>query len=133
MDTCHAFQATVQYSGLTANKSYDGVAERYCALRVIWIQPQSTAGFGPAGSLVVAGSATGGPSGAHVTLWFRDDTIGSGWSTLSFAPLPDATGIWYNAIPNVDYTHQYSVYVTYDNVNSGACSYFGNGSATNCP
>lgn len=132
-DNCHVFQATVQYSGLTANKDYNGVAQGYCSMRVIWIQPQAIAGFGPPGSLVVAGSATGGPSGAQVTLWVRDDTIGSGWSALSFAPVPDATGIWYNSIPDVDYTHQYSVYITYDNINSGACSYFGNGAKTNCP
>ena len=132
-DNCHAFQATVQYSGVSASKDYDGVALGYCSFRVIWIQPQSSAGFGPPGSLVVAGSAQGGPPNAQVTLWFKDDTAQSAWTPLSYAPIPDSTGIWYNAIENVDYTHQYSVYITYDDRNSGSCSYFGNGSATNCP
>jgi hypothetical protein len=44
-DNCHAFQATVQYSGLSASFNYDGVAQGYCSFRVIWIQPQSSAGF----------------------------------------------------------------------------------------
>lgn len=132
-DNCHAFQATAQYTDLSASASYDGVALGYCSFRVIWIQPQSSAGFGPPGSLVVAGSAQGGPPNAQVTLWFRDDTAFSGWTQLGFAPVPDSNGIWYNAIPNVDYTHQYTVYITYDDRNSGNCSYFGNNSATNCP
>jgi hypothetical protein len=132
-DNCHAFQAMVTYSGRSASGDYDGVASGYCSFRVIWIQPQSLAGFGPPGSLVVAGSAQGGPPNAQVTLWFRDDTIGSGWAPLGFAPIPDATGIWYNAIENVDYTHQYSVFITYDDRDSGGCSYFGNGAANNCP
>ena len=59
--------------------------------------------------------------------------IGLGWTPLSYAPIPDATGIWYNAIENVNYTHQYSVHITYDDRSSGNCSYFGNGSITNCP
>ena len=132
-DNCHAFQATAQYSGVSASFNYDGVAQGYCSFRVIWIQPQSSAGFGPPGSLVVAGSAQGGPTNAQVTLWFRDDTAQSGWMPLDFAPIPDSTGTWYNSIQNVDYTHQYSVYIVYDNRSSGTCSYFGNGSATTCP
>jgi hypothetical protein len=130
---CHRFQATAQYSGVTANIDSDGVTLGYCSFRVIWIQPQSTAGFGPPGSLVVAGSAKGGPSGALVTLWFRDDTGQSAWTQISYQAPTDANGIWYNSIPNVDYTHQYTVYITYDDRNSGTCSYFGNGSATTCP
>jgi hypothetical protein len=76
---------------------------------VIWIQPQASAGFGPPGSLVIAGSAQGGPSGALVTLWFRDDTAQSAWTPLSYQAPTDANGIWYNAIENVNYSHQYSV------------------------
>jgi hypothetical protein len=132
-DNCHAFQATVTYTGVTAGRDYDGVALGYCSFRVIWIQPQYTAGFGPVGSLVVAGSAQGGPPNAQVTLWFRDDTVGSSWTPLSYAPIPDATGIWYNAIENVNFSHQYSVYITYDDRSSGGCSYLGNGTANNCP
>ena len=132
-DTCHVFQATAQYSGHSITKDYDGVTQGYCSLRVIWVQPQSTAGFGPPGSLVVACLAQGGPSGALVTLWFSDDTAHSGWSPLSFAAPTDANGIWYNSIPNVNYTHQYSVYIIYNDRISGGCSYFGNGAATNCP
>ena len=132
-DTCHQFQAMVTYSGMSASRDYDGVALGFCSFRVIWIQPQALAGFGPPGSLVVAGSAQGGPPNSQVTLWVSDDTIGSGWTPLSFAPIPDATGIWYNAIENVNYSHQYSVYIQYNDRSSGGCSYFGNGTATNCP
>ena len=130
---CHLFQAKAQYSGVTASKDSDGVALGYCSFRVIWIQPQSTAGFGPPGSLVVAGSAKGGPSGALVTLWFRDDTAQSAWTQVSYQAPTDSNGIWYNAIQNVNYAHQYSVYITYDDRNSSSCTYFGNGSATTCP
>ena len=40
-----------------------------------------------------------------------------------------------NAQENIihSFTHEFSVYITYDDRNSGSCSYFGNGSATNCP
>jgi hypothetical protein len=133
-DTCHVFQAIAQYSGVSASGSYDGVAQGFCSFRVIWIQPQSSAGFGPPGSLVIAGSAQGGPSGALVTLWFKDDTAQSAWTPLSYQAPTDANGIWYNAIENVNYSHQYSVYITYNDVRSkGTCSYYGNNQATTCP
>jgi hypothetical protein len=132
-DTCHVFQAIAQFSGVSASGNYNGVAQGYCSFRVIWIQPQASAGFGPPGSLVIAGSAQGGPSGALVTLWFRDDTAQSAWTPLSYQAPTDANGIWYNAIENVNYSHQYSVYITYDDISSGACSYNGNNQATTCP
>ncbi len=132
-DTCHVFQALAQFSGVSAAGSYNGVAQGYCSFRVIWIQPQASAGFGPAGSLVIAGSAQGGPPGALVTLWYRDDTAQSAWTPLSYQAPTDANGIWYNAIENVNYSHQYSVYITYDDISSGSCSYNGNNQATTCP
>ena len=132
-DYCHVFEAIAKYSGVSAYRSYDGVLLGYCSFRVIWIQPQSSAGFGPPGSLVIAGSAQGAPSGTLVTLWFRDDTAQSAWSPLSYKAPTDANGIWYNAIENVNYTHQYSVFINYNDRNSVTCSYNGNNQATTCP
>jgi hypothetical protein len=133
-DYCHTFEAYATYAGSQSTTIvYNGVATGDCNLRVTWIQPQSTAGFGPAGSLVVAGSARGGPGGSQVSTWWRDVTAGTGWNLMGFAPVPDSNGIWYNAILNADYTHQYSVYIAYDNISSIACTYAGNGSITWCP
>ena len=132
---CHRYSVYVNYSGIQSPVfTYDGVNSGYCneSARVIWIQPQSTAGFGPPGSLVIAGSATNAPSGTQVYLWYRDGTAGSGWARLDFAPLPGSDGIWYNAIPNADPFHWYQVYVTYDAITSGACTYTGNNSISWC-
>ena len=133
---CHRYSVYVNYSGIQSPVfTYVGVNSGYCSesARVIWIQPQSTAGFGPPGSLVVAGSATNAPSGTQVYLWYRDVTVGSGWTRLDFAPLPGSDGIWYNAIPNADPFHQYQVYVTYDAFTSGTCTYAGNNAISWCP
>jgi len=100
---------------------------------VIWIQPQSSAGFGPPGSLVIAGSATNAPSGTQVYLWYRNVTLGGGWTRLDFAPPPGSDGIWYNSIANANPYHQYQVYVAYDAITSSPCTYSGNNSPTTCP
>ena len=133
---CHTFQAYVNYSGVQSPVfTYTGLTAGYCNenARVIWIQPQSTAGFGPPGSLVIAGSATNAPSGTQVYLWYRNASLGTGWTRLDFAPLPGSDGIWYNAIENANPFNQYQVYVTYDVKTSATCTYAGTNSATSCP
>ena len=133
---CHNFQAYVNYSGVQSSFfSYNGLTAGYCneSARVIWIQPQSTAGFGPPGSLVIAGSATNAPSGTQVYLWYRNVSLGTGWTRLDFAPPPGSDGIWYNSIPNANPFHQYQVYVAYDAITSSPCTYSGNNSPTSCP
>ena len=102
--------------------------------QVIWIQPGSLAGFGGSANLVVAGSAGGAvPAGAGVTLYWQDVTAGTGFAALSYMPPPDSKGIWYNAIPNANFAHQYAVYVTYGDATSTVCTYSGNGQLNWCP
>ena len=132
---CHDYQVQANYSGTTsAVFTYHGLTAGYCpeAARVIWIQPQSSAGFGPAGSLVVAGQATGAPSGTGVTMWWRNVTAGGGWTQAPYVAPTDANGIWYNSIPNANYGQQYAVAVVYDVFNSQICTYAGTGSITWC-
>lgn len=133
---CHTFSAYVNYSGVQSPMfTYNGLNSGYCneSARVIWIQPQWSAGFGPPGSLVIAGSASNAPSGTQVYLSYRDATAGTGWTQLDFAPPPGSDGIWYNSIPNANFYHQYQVKVTYDVITSSTCTYAGNNSATTCP
>jgi hypothetical protein len=137
---CHTYDVQAIYSGVTsATFTYNGVTSGYCSETgyVAWIQPQSSAGFGPPGSLAVAGNATGAPAGSTVSLWWSDLTAGTGWSHVSNAATPDANGTWFGSIPGVNYTHQYSVYATYDAFSTqsiqGACTYAGNGSIVYCP
>jgi hypothetical protein len=102
--------------------------------QVIWIQPGSLAGFGGSTSLVIAGSAGGAvPAGTGVTLYWQDVTAGDGYTALSYAPVPDSKGVWYNAIPNANFAHQYSVYATYGDATSTTCTYTGNGQLNACP
>jgi hypothetical protein len=102
--------------------------------QVIWIQPGSLAGFGGSTSLVIAGSAGGAvPAGAGVTLYLQDATAGGGYTALAYAPVPDSKGIWYNAILNANFAHQYNVYVTYGDATSATCTYAGNGQFNQCP
>jgi hypothetical protein len=98
----------------------------------VWIQPQADAGFGPTGSLVVAGSAPRALAGAHVFLHWRNLTRASAWTTEAHAPAPDARGNWYNAIPNADAGERYEVYATYETWFRGPCEYTGNGSIQLC-
>jgi hypothetical protein len=102
--------------------------------QVIWIQPGSLAGFGGSGSLVVAGTAGGAvAAGTGVTLHWQDVTAGGGYTAITYAPAPDSKGIWYNAIPNANFAHQYSVYATYGDAMSTPCTYSGNSQLNSCP
>ena len=123
----------------------DGVIElresRWCTARfesagtasvdVIWIQPQALAGFGPPGSLVLAGSASGAPVGTPITLTWRDNTTGGPWTTT--APVPVSGPIWYASIPYAEPSHAYQVFARYGSSASAGCTYAGNGGVTWCP
>jgi len=100
--------------------------------RVVWIEPQGSAGFGPEGSLVVAGLAPKALPGTHVFLHWRDVTLGTPWSTLPDSPAPDAEGVWYNAIPDARVGDRYEVYATSETQAIGPCTYEGNESLTLC-
>jgi hypothetical protein len=135
VNECHKYDAYAIYDGGTSKViTYDASTSGYCkeSASIIWMQPQPRAGFGPANSLIVAGSATGAPSDVQVYLYYHDLTAGTGWSQVSYAPLPDSTGIWYNSFP-ADYTHQYEAYVKYDIRQSRTCVYAGNNDIVWCP
>jgi hypothetical protein len=132
---CHTYRVYVNYSGVRSpDYVYNGLSSGYCSetASLIWIQPQSSAGFGPPGSLVVAGSAKNGPSGTQVFLSYRDVTAGSAWSQLGYGPTPDANDIWYNSIEGANPYHVYQVRVTYDAVTSSVCTYQGTNSISWC-
>lgn len=134
-NNCHTYKVYATYSGVTSSVfTYNGLASGDCheAARVIWMQPQALAGFGPPGSIVLAGSATGAPAGTLVQVWTRDVTAGTGFSYLGASP-PDGGGIWYQAIQGANSSHVYSAYVTYDAVTSATCSYAGNNAQNWCP
>jgi hypothetical protein len=92
------------------------VSNRATSSSITWIQPQARAGFGPPGSLVVAGSASGGASSLGVVLEWRDLAYSSSqWQRQSFYATPDASGIWLNSIPNANASHSYAVRIRYGN------------------
>lgn len=99
---------------------------------VIWIQPQPLAGFGPAGSLVMAGRAVGAPSGSRVTVHWRNLSTGGAWNTNSYQPTVNSNGIWYSSIANADYHDLYEVYVEYGGGTSESCTYQGGNAVTYC-
>jgi hypothetical protein len=132
---CHDYQVYAVYSGVTSSTyTYRGLLTGYCEeqAQVTWIQPASTAGYGPPGSLVVAGSASGAPAGTGVVMRWRDLTLGGGWVQESYAPEPDGNGIWLNSIAGADPTHQYEVSVLYDVKESAPCTYAGASDITWC-
>jgi hypothetical protein len=102
-------------------------------VKLNWIQPQASAGFGPPGSLVVQGNATGAPAGAVVKFFWRDVTAAGPWTQEPFTPTPDASGTWYHSIPNVNYGHRYAAQAQYDVVSTAAvCTWFPNTGYTAC-
>lgn len=100
--------------------------------RIVWIQPQASAGFGPEGSLVVAGSAPRALSGTRVFLHWRNLTRGSAWATREEGAAPDGNGAWYDAIPNANPGERYEVYATSETWSYGPCAYTGNASVRLC-
>jgi hypothetical protein len=115
---------------------YEGLKSGHCkeTVSMIWVQPQTTAGFGPPGSLIVAGSAKNAPSGYRVQVWYRNVTTGSGWTRYPYEPTPNpADDIWLMDIPvNGNYNHVYEVQAFYDVVYSKICTYRGTNSISWC-
>jgi hypothetical protein len=134
---CHDYEVYVNYSGSTSNTFlYSGMGSGFCPenSRLSWIQPQSTAGFGPQGSLVVAGTAANGPAGAPVKLYWRDASPGASgtWNVINNAATVAADGTWTASIPNVNYSHFYEVYAKFDAYASRACLYTGSYTLKRC-
>ena len=132
---CHNFSVYVNYSGIRSQTLfYNGLNSGFCdeTVRIIWIQPYSTAGIGSPGSLIVAGSAENAPPGYQVRMWYRDATAGTNWVLHPYAPTTDSNNIWMNEIPNANYSHAYQVQVEYDVVTSTVCSYAGQNSISWC-
>lgn len=132
---CHTYRVYVNYSGVRSQDFvYNGVTSGFCSetASIVWIQPQANAGFGPPGSLVVAGNAKYAPANTQVYLSYRDVTAGTGWIQLGYAPIPDANGTWYNAIEGANTSHTYQVQITYDAL-TRSCTYQANSSISWCP
>ncbi len=119
--------------GLAATATRSVVVANAVTSTMIWIQPEAAAGYGPPGSLIVAGSVAGGPAGAGVQLWFRDVTAGGGWIVAGTLATPGSNGIWVNAIPNANDFHQYAAYAVFDGATSTICVYPGANSIIWCP
>ena len=100
---------------------------------MFWIQPEASAGYGPPGSLIVAGYAYGGSTCGGVQLWWRDVTAGGWWNVVSYQPYPGTNGVWLNAIPNVNAFHQYAAYAVYSGATSATCNYPGTNAFHWCP
>lgn len=100
---------------------------------MIWMQPEASAGYGPPGSLIVAGHAQGGSTCGGVQLWYRDVTAGGWWSLVSYQPPPDSSGTWLNSIPKVNAFHQYAAYAVYSGATSATCNYPGTNAIHWCP
>jgi hypothetical protein len=98
-----------------------------------WIQPQFLAGYGPPGSLIVAGNATGG-NGGTVQLWYQDVTAGDvNWTLVGNAALPGSDGTWLNAIQNVNFSHTYTAVALYSGIWTRYCTYPGDSAFHWCP
>ncbi len=113
----------------TATFDFDSNADA----RLIWLQPQSLAGFGPPGSLVMAGSATGAPAGSRVQVSWRNVTTSGPWTTNGYQPLPNGSGIWYSSVPNANTSQLYEVRFTYGGLTWPSCTYPGTGLYFPCP
>ncbi|HEX7241697.1 MAG TPA: S8 family peptidase, partial [Longimicrobiaceae bacterium] len=132
---CHDFQVQARYSGGSSPITpYTGLTSGYCneQARVIWMQPQTTAGWGTPGALIVAGEAKGAPAGTTVTMYWRNVTTGGSFVKAPYAAPTDSNGIWINDIPNADFSQQYEAYVQYDVTRSTTCRYAGAGDITWC-
>ncbi len=99
---------------------------------MVWMAPAAAAGFGPAGSLVVAGDASGAPAGTGVQVYWRDVTAGGPWTLLSYTA-PVTNGSWANSIANANDSHEYAAYATYGGSTSSTCTYPGSNATFWCP
>jgi hypothetical protein len=133
---CHDYEVYVNYAGSSSNTfMYSGIGSGYCpeVTRLGSLQPQSVAGFGPAGSLVVSGYAANAPAGTLVQLYWRDLSLTSPtWNLVDFSAPVGSDGSWFNSIANVNYSHVYEVYSKYDAFVSRPCRYNGNQLLNQC-
>jgi hypothetical protein len=118
---------------LSANRSCTASFDSSADAHLIWLQPQAMAGFGPPGSLVMAGSATGAAAGSRVEVMWRNVSTSGPWVTESYRPLPNTNGIWYQSVPYANYSQQYEVRVTYAGITWPSCTYPGSGTVHWCP
>jgi hypothetical protein len=118
--------------GLVATASRSVSVANPVTSTMIWMQPEASAGYGPPGSLIVAGSASGGPN-SGVQLWWRDVTAGGAWTLVGYGAAPGNGGVWVNAIPNVNDFHQYAAYAVFNGVTSKVCVYPGSNAIYWCP
>jgi|KBSSwiStaDraftv2_1062776.scaffolds.fasta_scaffold02112_10 O-antigen ligase len=133
-DLAHRYEVSLDASPAAQEPCvYEGDGARHYCAPIAAIQTPEMAGFGPPGSLVVAGSARGLWTGNPVFLHWRNVTRGSGWTTQTYAPVPDARGTWYNFIPNADPRERYDVLITSPATASETCTYEGSGFRTVCP
>jgi hypothetical protein len=109
----------------------DGARRTLCA-PLAAIEPQTAAGFGPPGSLIVSGFLPQGVPGTPVFLHWRNATRGSRWVTEEAAPSPDESGTWFNAIRDVRPGERYEVLVTSPTTATGTCLYAGRAARTEC-
>ncbi|MFL6192554.1 MAG: hypothetical protein ACJ75H_00175 [Thermoanaerobaculia bacterium] len=103
---------------------------------IYWIQPAARAGFGPAGSLTVAGGSID-PT-RPVEFWWRNLSTGSLWTQVPFSPTPDPNGspenVWYNTVPaTVDPFQSYEVRVRQGTGPWFNCTYGGGNTIWWCP
>ena len=131
-DLAHRYEVSLDASAAEEPCVYDGDGVRHYCAPIAAIQTAEMAGFGPPGSLVVAGSARGLWTGYPVFLHWRNVTRRSGWTTQTYAPVPDSRGTWYNFIPNADPRERYDVLITSPATASETCVYEGSGFRTVC-
>ena len=117
---------TATYQGSTSATFY---VDPPASVSIAWVQPAECAGFGPAGTLTVAGYAHNGTG--TVQMYWKDRTIGGSWIPVAYTPTPDAGHVWYNTIPSATYSHTYDVYAVYSQATSPTFTY-GGGSSSNC-
>lgn len=131
---CHDYEAYATYSGSRSRTfTYAAATAGYCTNILYWIQTAALAGFGPAGSLVVAGNLSGAPPGSGVQMYYRNVTLNGPWTPGTYVATTDANGTWYNHIPNANYGHRYAVFSRHDGgVQSATCTYFANSGRSNC-
>jgi hypothetical protein len=112
--------------------AYPGDGRTKLCSPIAWIQPQASAGFGPPGSLVVAGALPEAKSGAPVFLHWRNLTRHTEWATEVAAPVPDATGSWSNFIPNADPSDRFQIWISSPTTASPKCTYAADGARHDC-
>ena len=122
------YQSTANWPIVVTNTSPAGTTSA-----ITWIQPEQSAGYGPPGSLVVAGQVVAGLAGVGVHLWWRDVTAAGSWNLVPYATIPGSNGTWVNSIPAVNYSHTYAVYAVFSGIASSACTYGGNDIINWCP